>query len=180
MEDIGSSTLIEFMESNFDLVIVPTYFDHGLCYLRQKLCWTYDDIVYLEQNQRSEKGVYTAEQKKMLHKIIREVIPVYVHAFQYFEKKFKEKIKNPKFDSEVQTLKKLIGTKRKKCVQPGKMANSNDERLVPSYQPVPINSYSLKNNSTECVLLAMPEKSKLECLRKKEQNRKRSEFSDRR
>ena len=167
-DDISSSAVIEHMEKNFDLVIVSTYFDHGLCYLKQALCWTYDDVVYLEQNQRSNKRVYKPEERTRLNAIIREVIPVYVHVFDYFEKKFRDAFINTELDSEVERFRGEIEAKKEKCLESGKATKSKDELLIPKYQPVPISSYALKNHSTECMLLAMPESSLTKCLRNKE------------
>ena len=73
LADINSSTVIQHMEENFDLVIVSTFFDHGLSYLKKKLCWSFDNVTYLEQNQRSDKPKFTPEAEAKLQLIIKQV-----------------------------------------------------------------------------------------------------------
>ena len=167
--DYSSAFIIELMEENFDLVIASTYFDEGLCYLRETLCWQFSDIVYFEQNQRSNKPVYTAEEKMRLNSILQDVIPVYIDVFNYFETKFRDQILNRQIKLDVTKLLDLKAKKQEECLQPGNSSNpTNDPRLVPKNQPRPIRSYELKINSTECLLLAMPEPSLTSCLKNKE------------
>ena len=174
LEDVQSSNLIKFMEQNFNFVLVSTYFDHGLCYLKQQLCWNFDDIVYLQQNQRSNKSTYTQDEEKKLYTIIGEIIPEYVQVFEYFEEKFRNDITNRSdIDADVQILLDKIQAKKAKCLESDKGTESNDDhRLIPKFQPIPISSYKLRDNSTDCFLLAMPESSLTQCLKAKQNGEK--------
>ena len=104
------------MEEQFSLVIVSKYYDHGLCYLKRQLCWSFDDIVYLKQNQRSRKRNYTEGDKEYLYSIVREVIPVYVEVYEYFEKKFRERMLNDIIDQDVRILRNLNQEARNRCL----------------------------------------------------------------
>ena len=46
---------IQFVEKEFDLVMIMDYFDESLVLLKRMLCWEMDDILYLKQNERQEK-----------------------------------------------------------------------------------------------------------------------------
>ena len=48
-----SSSHIEKIAREFDLVLLTEYFDESLLLLRKMMCWSYDDILYLKQNVRS-------------------------------------------------------------------------------------------------------------------------------
>ena len=161
-------TVIKYMEDNFDLVIVTTYFDEGLCYLQKQLCWNVDDIVYLNQNQRSNKTIITPEQEAKFQSIVQRVIPVYAKVYHHFEKKFKEMPKTFDMDQGVKRLKEHIKLKKENCLKEDHATISDDEILIPGYQPVPISSYKLKNHSTDCLLLAMPGPSMRDCLKNRE------------
>ena len=54
--NLSSSALTDFMEHNSDLVIVLTYFNHGLCQLKNELRWHSDDVIYVQQNKRLEEA----------------------------------------------------------------------------------------------------------------------------
>ena len=103
----------------------------------------------------------------------QQVIPVYTEVFQHFEKKFKDVMKNLNMDSDVKKLRDRIEQKKAECLENENIAKTNDKILIPSYQPIPIKSYKLKNNhSADCLLFAMPESSLTECLRNREKGGK--------
>ena len=113
----SSSDVIKYMERNFQLVIVSTYFDEGLCYLRSNLCWSFSDIVYFEQNQRSQKRTYTPRQKRRFNAVLKDVIPIYMKVFNHFEWKFREHIMSSWIKWDVEKLRDLKRTKREECLQ---------------------------------------------------------------
>ena len=94
----SSQEIVEFMEQNFDLVIIDKWFDEGLCILRKLLCWSLDDVTYLKQNQRSTKARYTRRDRKNLHKALRAIIPNYVEVYEYFYAKFQTLLTKNLFD----------------------------------------------------------------------------------
>ena len=166
-ENHSSTEVINFMEENFQLVIISAYFDEGLIYLKSKLCWDFSDIVYFEQNQRSYKATYSLEEERRLNIILNDVIPVYIDVYNHFEKKFREQILNICIQSDVEELRYFKRKKQDECLLSLDSMEPTDARFIPN-NPVPMQSYKLKSNSTECLLMTLPEKELNKCLKNKE------------
>lgn len=46
---------IEFLEKEFDLVMVSDYFDESAVLLKRLLCWEFEDVLYMKNNERLDK-----------------------------------------------------------------------------------------------------------------------------
>ena len=164
----GSSTLIQLIERNFQLVLVSAYFDQGLCYLRRDLCWTFDDIVYFNQRRRSHKPHFSEKERTRLYAIIKKVIPVYVKTYEYFKKKFEQKMALDNIEHDLRILREKKKAAAKRCLSKAKF----DPILSPTNQPVPLASYRVNKKDNYCYLLGMPFESLSECLQIRERNKK--------
>ena len=55
-------------------------------------------------------------EKERLYPIVREVIPVYVEVYEYFEKKFRERLLNDEINQDVEILRSLNQAARDRCL----------------------------------------------------------------
>ena len=46
---------IEFLEKEFDLVLISDYFDESVVLMKRLLCWELDDVLYAKSNERLDK-----------------------------------------------------------------------------------------------------------------------------
>lgn len=46
---------IEFLDKEFDLVMVSDYFDESAVLLKRLLCWEFEDVLYMKSNERLDK-----------------------------------------------------------------------------------------------------------------------------
>ena len=46
---------IQFLDKEFDLVMIMDYFDESLVLMKRVLCWQMEDILYLKLNERQDK-----------------------------------------------------------------------------------------------------------------------------
>ena len=162
---VSSEDVIRFMENQFDFVMIAEYFDESLVHLRKQLCWSYYDMVYVDQNKRKkDKNNQKGSKKESYRNLMKQIIPVYYEVYEYFVKKFREQILyNNDIVKDVQRFQSILKDKRDECFVDGK--KPQDERLVPSFQPVPIYTYGLRSHSKECVRIALPELVLTHCLK---------------
>ncbi|KAL9981527.1 hypothetical protein ACROYT_G010237 [Oculina patagonica] len=84
---------IQFLDKEFDLVMIMDYFDESLVLMKRLLCWEMDDILFLKLNERQDK-----EKDTILTDDVRENVKRWnkadVFLFEYFNKSFWEKIEN--------------------------------------------------------------------------------------
>ncbi|KAK6194926.1 hypothetical protein SNE40_000456 [Patella caerulea] len=58
---VQHSSLIRFterMDKEFDMIMVTEYFDQSLILLKRKLCWTFQDIIYITRNKNFRNQGY--------------------------------------------------------------------------------------------------------------------------
>ena len=78
---------IQFLDKEFDLVMIMDYFDESLVLMKRLLCWQMEDILYLKLNERQDK-VLTANVREN----VRRWNKADVLLFEYFNKSFRKKI----------------------------------------------------------------------------------------
>ena len=89
---IAIKNYIEFLDKEFDLVMITDYFDESVVLLKRLLCWELDDILYFKSNERQDK-----EKAVDLRDDVKDNIKRWNAAdellFQYFNQTFWNKIK---------------------------------------------------------------------------------------
>ncbi|CAH3161216.1 unnamed protein product [Pocillopora meandrina] len=50
---------VEFLEEEFDLVLVADYFDESVVLMKRLLCWELDDVLFVKTNERLDKDKAT-------------------------------------------------------------------------------------------------------------------------
>ena len=61
---------INFLQQEFDLVLLQEYFDESLVLLKRRFCWEIEDILYFKLNERTdkEKGTLTSDTREKIRK----------------------------------------------------------------------------------------------------------------
>ncbi|XP_002739387.1 galactosylceramide sulfotransferase-like [Saccoglossus kowalevskii] len=78
--------VIQQATSDFDLVMIAEYFDESLILLKKLLCWKFEDILYVQQNTRSDNlrsGINDWKRKQIL-----EINSADFKLYQHFKKTF--------------------------------------------------------------------------------------------
>ena len=82
---------IQFLDKEFDLVMIMDYFDESLVLMKRLLCWQMEDILYLKLSERQDK-----EKDTVLTGNVRENLKIWNKAdvllFEYFNRSFWKKI----------------------------------------------------------------------------------------
>ena len=50
---------VEFLEEEFDLVLIADYFDDSVVLMKRLLCWELDDVIFVTTNERLDKDKAT-------------------------------------------------------------------------------------------------------------------------
>ena len=50
---------VEFLEEEFDLVLIADYFDESVVLMKRLLCWELDDVLFVKTNERLDKDKAT-------------------------------------------------------------------------------------------------------------------------
>ena len=157
---------IQFLDREFDLVMITDYFDESLVLMKRLLCWKIDDIVYVKLNERLDK-----EKARGLSESVQENIKRWNKAdvllFNHFNKTFWRKVKNegPSFYEDLAVFRRRKDDIRRLCL-------TNKVRRERAYHDKFVKGYSLRKDlqtSTKalCEKLVRMENSFLEYLRNK-------------
>lgn len=149
---------IEFLDNEFDLVMILEHFDESLLLLKRLLCWELKDILHFKLNERQD-----VQKRKFISQEVRDDIKSWNKAdfmlYQHFNRTFWRKIKaqGPGFQRELKIFRRKKEAFTRACLQKG---NFLDE----AYTGVYVKGYSLKKN--------VPKKKRIMC-----QNMMKNELS---
>ena len=157
---------IQFLDKEFDLVMIMDYFDESLVLMKRLLCWQMEDILYLKLNERQDK-----EKNTVLTDDVRENVKRWNKAdvllFEYFNKSFWKKIENEgeSFYKELTIFRERKSDMKRACV-------TNETRLQTVYAGKLVKGYSIRTDlakglQTICKKMTISENSYLAYLRKK-------------
>lgn len=157
---------IQFLDKEFDLVMIMDYFDESLVLMKRLLCWEIDDILYVKLNQRLDK-----ERANNLSKTVQENIKRWNKAdvllFDYFNRTFWRKVKmeGPSFYEDLAAFRRRKEEIKRLCL-------TDEIRPERAYYNKLVKGYLLRNNLTQplkvlCENLVRTENSFLEYLRQK-------------
>ncbi|XP_078361539.1 galactosylceramide sulfotransferase-like [Oculina patagonica] len=161
---------IQFLDKEFDLVMIMDYFDESLVLMKRLLCWEMDDILYLKLNERQDK-----EKDTILTDDVKENVKRWNKAdvllFEYFNKSLWRKIENEgeSFYKELAIFRERNSEVKRACV-------TNETRLQTIYEGKRAKGYVIKSDTpselqTLCQKLLISEKDYLQHLRVKQQER---------
>ena len=163
-DSVDVTNWIHYLESKFDLVLLTDYLDESLILLKDLLCWSIDDVLYLRQNARETKNRTLTEQIKQN---IREWNGVDTRMYDYFNKTLWRKVEEygiERMNREVGELK--IRNKRiaKDCVA-GIMQTGDKRIWYPS--GVKIETFKINPNASNarlCSQVTRPENEYIKVL----------------
>ncbi len=163
---------IQMLDRKFDLVIIAEYFAESLILLKDLLCWTMDDIVYLNQNARAGSSVMkvTNSMQQDILKWNSADTQLYRHFNQTLWRKI-EAYGLEKLKQEVAILKSENAALSKDCV--ASTMSKGDPRMW--YPPgVKMESFKVNPNAKNKVLcerITRPELTYMKLLADKQRRR---------
>ena len=129
---------LEFLDNEFDLVMILEHFDESLILLKRLLCWELKDILYFKLNERQD-----VQKRKFISKEVRDDIKSWNKAdfmlYRHFNRTFWRKVKaqGPSFQRELKLFRRKRETLTRSCLQKGTF-------LDEAYTGVYVKGYSLK------------------------------------
>lgn len=140
---------LNFLDKEFDLIMIMEYFDESLLLLKRLLCWEMKDILYFKLNERQDK-----QKRKFMSQEVQEDIKSWNKGdfmlYRYFNRTFWKKVKaeGPSFQKELKIFRRRNKALTRACLEKG---NFLDE----AYTGVYVKGYSLKKN--------VPKEKKIVC-----------------
>ena len=157
---------IQFLDNEFDLVMIMDYFDESLLLMKRLLCWKIEDILYVKLNERQDKEKATRLSARVKENI-RRWNKADVLLFDYFNATFWRRVKKegPSFYEELSTFRQ-----RKQEIQ--QLCLINGTRIQRAYHNKFVKGYSVRNDLDEnskrlCENLVRTENDFLAYLRRK-------------
>ncbi|XP_026153502.1 galactosylceramide sulfotransferase [Mastacembelus armatus] len=143
---------IDFLSKRFHLVLIAEYFEESLVLLKDKLCWTMDDILYFRLNVRKDSSV--ARLTPELRARALEWNGADWKLYQHFNATFWAKIDaygKERMKQELDELRRRNGEMKAICIEGGDAVEAQmieDRRFLP-WQPLGesfILGYNIKKN----------------------------------
>lgn len=163
---------IQMLDQKFNLVLIAEYFAESLILLKELLCWTMEDIVYLNQNARSASSV-----SKLTPSIKQGILrwnSADVNLYNYFNQSLWKKIAAygyERMQKDVALLKMKNDELKRDCV--ADTLKSGDPRMW--YPPgVKMESFRMNPNAKNkllCDRVTRPELSYMKFLADKQRKR---------
>ena len=164
---------IQFVDKEFDLVLIMDYFDESLVLMKRLLCWETDDILYVKLNERLDQ-----EKARGLSESVQENIKRWNKAdvllFDHFNETFWSKVRNegPGFYEDLADFRQRKEEIKQLCL-------TNQVRHQRAYHDKFVKGYSIRKHlkpSTKvlCENLVRMENSFLKYLRDKRSEKLRN------
>jgi len=133
---------IQRLDNEFDLVLLTEYFEESMVMLKNLLCWTTEDMIHFNLNQRhqSERRNISSDLAKKIHQWNRADTALYEYFRDVFLRKLNEQDED--FFRDVNDLKIHNEVMRDICLE---SVSENDE----SYQDTGIKGFQARQNLTE-------------------------------
>ena len=131
---------IQFLDKEFDLVMIMDYFDESLVLMKRVLCWEIDDILYVKLNERQDKEKAIKLSVKVKENI-RRWNKADVLLFDYFNATFWRKIKmeGPSFHEDLSAFRQRKQEIKQLCL-------TNGTRLQRTYRDKFVKGYTIKSD----------------------------------
>ena len=157
---------IQFLDAEFDLVMIMDYFDESLLLMKRLLCWDIEDILYVKLNERQDKEKATRLSATVIENI-RRWNKADVLLFDHFNATFWRRVKKegPNFYEELITFRQRKQEIEQSCL-------INGTRIQRAYHNKFVKGYSVrndldKNSKRLCENLVRTENDFLAYLRRK-------------
>lgn len=122
---------ISSVEKDFELVLLMEYFDESLILLKQRFCWSLQDVLYLKHNSRLQSLKKHHIPKQFRSKFL-EWNKADVFLYEHFNKTFWKEVnsQDEHFWYEVRLLKQKSLEMAEECLLPGEHRDDNKIRTV--------------------------------------------------
>ncbi|XP_063296995.1 galactose-3-O-sulfotransferase 2-like [Pelobates fuscus] len=127
--------LCQTVEIMFDLVLIVEYFDESLILLKNALCWTFDDVLSIPINSRSNSSKHSLSEKAQ--EKIKNWSQLDWHMYVYFNKSFwdqVEKFGRKRMDRELGELRRKRSEMAQVCIQGESDPNKMTDKSLSPYQ----------------------------------------------
>ena len=156
---------IQFLDKEFDLVMIMDYFDESLVMMKRMLCWEMDDILYVKLNERQDKEKANGFSTEV-NENIRRWNKADVLLFNYFNATFWRKVtmEGPGFYEDLSAFRRRKQEIKQLCL--------NGTQLQKAFGRKYVKGYTLRNeldlsSKVLCEKLVRKENVFLSSLRKK-------------
>ncbi|KAK8786732.1 hypothetical protein V5799_023492 [Amblyomma americanum] len=144
------------MDALFDLVMVVERLNESLVLLRDLLCWEMDDVVMFKINAR--RSVFQRPPEASLANELRKLNAVDTRLYEYFAKRFEQRVKAfgaQRMQSELKLLEQRTRYWYQKCVARDNESDKSGKFYIYHSQVL---TYEVKDTSTSlCDLMTLPE-----------------------
>ncbi|XP_063297735.1 galactose-3-O-sulfotransferase 2-like [Pelobates fuscus] len=127
--------LCQTVEIMFDLVLIVEYFDESLVLLKNALCWTFDDVLSIPLNSRSNSSKHSLSEKD--EEKIKNWSQLDWHMYVYFNKSFwdqVEKFGRKRMDHELEELQRKRSEMAQVCLQGEADPDNMTDKSLRPYQ----------------------------------------------
>ncbi|XP_050977461.1 galactosylceramide sulfotransferase [Labeo rohita] len=143
---------IEYIEKQFQLVLLSDHFEESLILLKDALCWTMDDLVFFKLNARNATSV--SRMSPELRTRAREWNGADWRLYQHFNATFWARVKaygRSRMEEQVKELRRRNAEMEAICIDGGRAVGASDimDRDMKPWQPIgkaSILGYNLRNN----------------------------------
>ena len=156
---------IQFLDNEFDLVMIMDYFDESLLLMKRLLCWKIEDILYVKLNERQDKEKATRLSARVKENI-RRWNKADVLLFDYFNATFWRRVKKegPNFYEELSIFRRRNQEIQQSCLNGTRIQRAYHDKFVKGYS---VRSDLDENSKRFCENLVRTENDFLEYLRRK-------------
>jgi len=149
---------IQFLDKEFDLVLIMDYFDESLVMMKRMVCWEMDDILYVKLNERQDKEKATSLSTEVRENI-RRWNKADVLLLNYFNATFWRKVTmvGTGFHKDLSAFRRRKQEIKQLCL--------NGSRLQNTFRGKYVKGYTLRNDLN--LSLVRKENDVLAYLRKK-------------
>ena len=125
---------IQFLDKEFDLVMIMDYFDKSLVMMKRMLCWEMDDILYVKLNERQDKEKATSLSAEVKENI-RRWNKVDVFLFNHFNETFWRKVtmEGPGFLEDLSAFRRRKQETKQLCLNGSRLENAFGRKYVKGY-----------------------------------------------
>ncbi|XP_077993195.1 galactosylceramide sulfotransferase-like [Glandiceps talaboti] len=143
--DVINQTIAK-LDKELDLVLLTDYYDESLILLKSRLCWEFEDILYISKGNRTENRRYKISPS--LATKIEKWNQADVLLYEHFNETFWKKVNDygPTFHADLEEFRKLQSKFDDECIQHGKTMELHHGSNLPLLRT---------NASTECQLASL-------------------------
>jgi hypothetical protein len=149
-DSIGSFQIIKILRQQSFLQTIPSeYQDEALVYLRRRLCWTLEDISFIQSDWNSQQKPLTITAKE--RKLVEELNSLDVAVYSFYRKEFANVLSTEMgVKEEVRELQEQRAKDKAGCTRAAKMSQ---KELIRQLLDMKVDSHKQLSEQGRCYLL---------------------------